>query len=166
MEAGMMRFIAGVASALLLVAAGLFFWRGQDETRAASPAAPTEQDAAYTLADLPAPASTPEKSKEEKRFARYDKDKNGAVSAAEYLASRRKAYAKLDVNGDGTLQFNEYAVKTVQKFGKADGDRSGGLSRVEFATTRPVRKPRAKPDCPPPLRQPAAANSGSDDDAG
>ena len=160
------RFLAGVASALLLVTAGLFFWRGMDSGKAALPEPPAvEQD--FALADIPAaPAATP-KSKEEKRFNRYDKDKNGAVSTVEYLASRQKAYVKLDLNRDGVLQFNEYAAKTAQKFAKADGDKSGGLTRLEFATTRVVRKspPRRAVDCPPaaPFRAPEVEGSGDED---
>jgi uncharacterized protein YxeA len=161
----MLRFGAGVLSALLLVAAGLFFWRGEEGSKAAIPLVPVDETAAYGLADLPQPASAPAKSKEEKRFNRYDKDKNGSISSEEYLASRRKAYAKLDVNGDGVLQFSEYAVKTSAKFGKADGDRSGSLTRAEFATTRPVRKARAKPDCPPPMMSAPAQSDNGDDDA-
>jgi EF hand len=161
----MLRFGAGILSAFLLVAAGLFFWQGQERSVAAPPVPLADVSTAYGLADLPQPASAPAKSKEEKRFNRYDKDKSGLVSSAEYLLSRRKAYAKLDVNGDGVLQFNEYAVKTSTKFGKADADRSGGLSRTEFATTRPIRKARPKPDCPPPLRQPEAPVEPADDDA-
>jgi EF hand len=164
-EDAMLRFGAGVLSALLLVAAGLFFWRGEDGIRAAVPSAPVADETAYGLADLPQPATAPAKSKEEKRFNRYDKDKSGSISGEEYLTSRRKAYAKMDVNGDGVLQFSEYAVKTSTKFGKADGDRSGSLTRAEFATTRPIRKARPKPDCPPPLRQPEASAGEGDDDA-
>lgn len=161
------RFLAGVVSALLLAGAGLFFWQGMDRGNAAIPTAPVSEPD-YALADIPAAPAATAKSKEEKRFNRYDKDKNGAVSTAEYLASRQKAYAKLDLNRDGVLQFNEYAAKTTQKFAKADGDRSGGLTRTEFATTRVMRKspPRRAVDCPPvaPLRAPEAEGS-SDDDA-
>jgi EF hand len=162
------RFVAGVVSALLLVAAGLFFWRGQDSGVAAMPEAPaTTFGEEFALADMPVVPAAPEKSKEEKRFNRYDKDKNGAISQGEYLASRQKAYARLDVNHDGVLQFSEYAIKTAQKFTKADGDRSTTLNRTEFATTRPVRKVRAKPDCKPTLRQaPAAASTTANDEEG
>jgi hypothetical protein len=160
------RFLAGVASALLLAAAGLFFWNGMDTSKAALPDAPVAEPD-YALADTPVAPAASAKSKEEKRFMRFDKDKNGAVSAAEYLISRQKAYAKLDANRDGVLQFSEYAAKTTLKFSKADGDKSGALTRTEFATTRVVRKspPRRKLDCPPvnPLRAPESEGSGDDD---
>jgi hypothetical protein len=147
----------------LLTAAGLFFWQGSPGSKAALPAPPIEQAAPLALADLPEPASASPKSKEEKRFNRYDKDKNGLVAQEEYLLSRRKAYAKLDANGDGVLQFAEYASKTVQKFARADGDRSGGLNRTEFASTRIVRKQQRRPNCPPSLSIPKPQQDAPED---
>ena len=163
------RFLAGVTSALLLVAAGFFAWSAGGKDQAYLPDAPAYAASPEGLADNPKAPSAPEKSKEEKRFNRYDKDKNGTITQGEYLLSRQKAYAKLDTNGDGTLSFNEYSVKTAAKFSKADGDRSKGLNRVEFATTKPVRKTKPKPDCPPatptPLRQPEANGEGEEEAA-
>ena len=92
------------------------------------------------------PAAT-ERTREEKRFGRYDKDKDGTITRAEYLLSRQKAYAKLDINGDGRLSFDEWAIKTTTKFATADRDKSGGMSPVEFATTAVKRKPAAKSKC-------------------
>jgi hypothetical protein len=87
-------------------------------------------------AKLEAPKASP-KSREERRFSRADKDKNGRIEAEELLGPRRKAYAKLDRNGNGTLSFEEWAVKTVDKFRGADRDRSGWLTPTEYATTAP-----------------------------
>jgi hypothetical protein len=79
---------------------------------------------------------------QDKRLARYDKNKNGIVEQAEYSASRRKAFDKLDSNADGKLSFDEYALKTVQKFEGADANRNGKLEAAEFATT--ARAPTKK----------------------
>jgi EF hand len=158
----MWRFLAGVASALLMVAAGILVWRSQAEApMAAAPAAP---DTALALADISPPLEASELTREQKRFARYDKDRNGAVSRAEYLLSRQKAYAKLDTNGDGRLSFEEYAVKTGAKFATADRDRTGALTAAEFLTTRVVRK-SSKQRCPPPSRVqlPVKAAPGDED---
>ncbi len=159
------RFLAGVASALLLVAAGLFFWQGQESSNAATPFPSMPDATPQSLAELPPAIEAPAASKEQKRFRRYDKDRNGAISRDEYLASRRKAYARLDTNGDGVISFNEYAVKASTKFVGADRDRSGALSAPEFATTRPVRKSRPKPDCPQPRARVQPESSANDDDA-
>jgi hypothetical protein len=163
------RFLAGVASALFLVTAGFFAWTSGWEEQSLLPEAPAYAASPSVLADNPKAPSAPEKSKEEKRFNRYDKDKDGTITQGEYLLSRQKAYAKLDTNGDGTLSFSEYSVKTRDKFAKADGDRSKGLNRTEFATTKPIRKAKPKPDCPPasptPLRQPETSSEGEEEAA-
>jgi Ca2+-binding EF-hand superfamily protein len=65
------------------------------------------------LAPIPAAPSADPKSKEEKRFARADKDENGRIALAELVEPRRRPFAKLDVNGDGKLSFEEWAVKTI-----------------------------------------------------
>lgn len=144
------RFLAGVASALLLVAAGIFFWKSGAGARDPIPPAPDTAGigAPFAAAPLADPPAASEKTREERRFSRYDKDKDGSVARDEYLASRRKAYAKLDANGDGRLSFDEWAVKTTGKFATADGDKSGALTPEEFATTRVARKAPRR-DCPP-----------------
>ena len=156
----MVRFLAGVAATLLLVTAGFFIWRAQ-AVRVAPlvPPAPLvagAADAPLTTADVAEPPAASERTREQKRFDRYDKDRNASVTRDEYLMMRRKAFAKLDTNGDGKLSFEEYAIKTNTKFAKADRNRNGVLDRAEFATTRVVRKTRPRLKCPPSLRaQPA-----------
>lgn len=162
------RFLAGVASALLLVAAGIFIWRSQAGAEQLVPPAPPGAEAPLGLADLSGPPEASEKTREQKRFSRYDKDKNGGVSRDEYLVARRKAFAKFDVNADGHLSFDEYATKTILKFASADRDKTGVLTPAEFLTTRVVRKAGGT-KCPPPTRlraAPAAGASGADDDEG
>lgn len=153
------RFLAGVASALLLMTAGLFLWRAQADRGVAVPAAPVAAaaQAPLGLVDLAGPPAASERTREQKRFTRYDRDKNGAVGRDEYLLSRRKGFAKLDVNGDGRLGFDEYAVKSTTKFAAADKDGNGALGAQEFATTRVVRKSKPRANCPPTPRAPLVA---------
>jgi hypothetical protein len=154
------RFLAGVASALLMVAGGIFLWSGLANRDTGVPAPPAVVQA-LTGSAAAAPADPPqasEKTREEKRFARYDRNKDGKVDRDEYLLARRKAFARLDTDGDGKLSFEEYAVKTSAKFATADGDKSGALDASEFATTRVVRKTKPLVHCPP-----AAAPSEADD---
>src|SRR6188508_935820 len=98
----MTRFLAGAASALLLVTGAFFIWQGRAQTpevlSAPPPAAMTIQPG-QALAPIPAAPSADPKSKEEKRFARADKDENGRITP----------FAKLDLNGDGELSFEEWA---------------------------------------------------------
>jgi hypothetical protein len=56
------------------------------------------------LAPIPAAHSADPKNKEEKRFARADKNENGRITLAELVEPRRKPFAKLDVNGDGQVE--------------------------------------------------------------
>jgi hypothetical protein len=95
---------------------------------------------------LRAPEATP-KSREQKRFSRADKDKDGRIQREELFAPRRKAFAKLDKNGNGTLSFDEWAVRTVDKFAGADRDRSGWLTPAEYATTAPPPSKRTRCSC-------------------
>jgi hypothetical protein len=114
---------------------------------------PLERDDAAKVPEaLPA-------TREQKRFDRYDKDRDGKVSREEYLAARRKAFAKLDANGDGRLSFDEWAVKAESKFAAADRDRSGAMDRAEFATTAVKRTSRPRAKCPPSEPAPAAEDS-------
>ena len=158
----MWRFLGGVASALLLVTAGFFLWRAQAQRTGVVPTAPAAaaaSDTPMTLGDIAGPPAATERTREQKRFSRYDHDKNGIVSRDEYLMARHKAFAKLDTNGDGKLSFDEYAVKTIAKFTAADRDRNSALNAAEFATTRVVRKAKPRRNCPPtPRLAPAEAD--------
>ena len=157
----MWRYFVGAGAALLLAVAGMFLFRG---TAAQSPLVPAIPAAAAAAPDdevLPEEApKASAKTREQKRFDRYDKDRNDAITRDEYLVSRKKAFAKLDTNGDGKLGFDEWALKTTGKFAGADKDKSGALTRAEFLTTAP--KPRkATPKCACP--KPAAPAEDTDD---
>ena len=142
----MARYLALGVSALLFVGAAFFFWKGQAD---ASDPIPPPPAAGERRGDLPEPPRADERTREQKRFDRYDKDRNSSITREEYLASRRKAYAKLDADGDGRLSFEEWAKKTSDKFAKADADGSGALTPPEFEATKVVRKTPARCACPP-----------------
>lgn len=150
----MLRYLAGVVSALLLVGAGVFLFRSSATAEPPLPIAPrlaAAQDGDEEAAELP--EASP-KTREEKRFARADRDKDGVISREDYVGPRRKAFAKLDTNGDGRLSFEEWAIRTTAKFAGADRDRSGTLSPTEFATTAVKRTPPGA-RCHPPRAQEA-----------
>ena len=146
----MARFLAGAAACFLFMTGAFLFWQSRAQEAPALPAPPPAREASGSLL-VPATAATPPeatpKSREERRFSRADKDKNGRIEREELLAPRRKAFAKLDLNGNGTLSFEEWAVKTVGKFGTADKDRSGWLTPAEYATTAPPPPKRKKCAC-------------------
>lgn len=134
----MARFLAGAAACLLLVTGAFLLWPGRAEQAPQLPPAPAAGPPSMIAEKTPlqAPLASP-KNREEKRFSRADKDKNGRIEREELLASRRKAFAKLDKTGDGALSFEEWGVKTIDKFAGADKDRSGWLTAAEYATTAP-----------------------------
>lgn len=153
------RFVAGGGAALLLVAGGLFWWQGQAND-APLPPAPASTTSTSSLPEalpegdddqvgpaLPMPSSATAQSREEKRFARYDRNRDGIVTRLEMLGSRVKAFKKLDADGNNLLSFEEWAVATSERFAGADSNRDGKLNASEFATTASKPKPKDKCKC-------------------
>jgi hypothetical protein len=153
----MIRFLAGAASCFLLLTGAFLLWQGRAEK---SPLPPAPQPRGISMAaystSLTAPEASP-KSREEKRFSRYDKNKDGKVQAAEYLAARQKNFEKLDADRNGALSFQEYAVKGIEKFNGAGG-RKGWLSPAEFVATAPPPPKHKSCSCAPAPTQTADAN--------
>jgi hypothetical protein len=150
----MWRYFVGGVAALLMAAAGVFLF----QSRATSEPLPPPPPAVQTGSDgtpasddaLPALAKIPrasDRTREQKRFDRYDKDRSDTITLAELMEPRRKAFAKLDRDRDGKLSFEEWAVRGITRFTDADADKSGMLSRAEFATTAPKRKAKVAPKC-------------------
>lgn len=150
------RFLAGSVAALLLVAAGLFWWQGHASRE--SPAVEARRDPPPPLEDsLPEgdgnatgealPPTASPRTREEKRFDRYDRDRDGVITRNEMLASRVKDFRKLDTDGNNLLSFEEWAGHTIDRFDGADANHDGKLTRPEFATTAPAPKPPAKCKC-------------------
>ena len=133
----MLRFLAGAAACFLLMTGAFLIWQSRAEPTSGLPGAPKARTA--TLFGDSQPLQAPEastKTREEKRFSRYDKDKDGKVETMEYLAARRRNFDKLDVDHNGGLSFQEYAVKGIEKFNAAGG-KKGWLTPAEFVATAP-----------------------------
>lgn len=152
----MLRFAAGAGAALLLVLGGFFIWQSvasRDsgiEVPAAIADVQEEEAAGEEESGAPAPPpSADSRTKEQRRFDRADKDKNGIIVLDELYQPRRRAFARLDKNGDGRLSFEEWAVRTATRFSEADRNRDRRLTREEFATTAPRRRApsRNKANC-------------------
>ena len=163
----MLRFLAGAGSALLLAAAGIFFWtsRAQQEGPAV-PGAPAAR-AAETVADSGSPAEPPaadERTREQRRFDRADRNRDGRITLDELTYARHRAFARLDTNHDGRLSFEEWAVRTLTKFSTADANHDNALSREEFATTAPHRRTSSRQArCNCTQRAPAAADESDNE---
>ncbi len=151
----MNKVLLGAVGMVVLLAIGLFWWQGRAQVEEAAPPPLIDVDAPdgselpmIDPGDMtgPAPPEATELSREEKRFFRYDRDRDRIISRNEMLSSRTNAFRKLDKDGNNLLTFEEWAVATVDKFENADANRDEKLTAREFATTRP--KPRArKPGC-------------------
>lgn len=145
----MWRYFVGAAAALLLAGAGFLLFQSGAQPDRPLFRAPPQAGAVPDALPSAAPAAT-ERTREEKRFDRYDKDRDGKITREEYLVSRRKAFAKLDTDHNGQLSFDEWAIRTTTKFATADADHSGAMNAAEFLTTKVVRKTAPKCACPAP----------------
>lgn len=153
----MNRVLLGAFGALVLVAIGLFMWQGRAiETQGlAPPEAPAPAvasplpSAAADAASMRGPSlpSAEKPSDEQRRFARYDINRDLIVTRNEMLSTRAAAFRKLDKDGNNLLTFEEWAVATVVKFEGADKDRDDRLTPAEFGTTRPKTKPKPRCAC-------------------
>jgi hypothetical protein len=150
----MNRLILGAVGALLLAGIGLFWWQGRAEVEQGAPpplpqpvATPDELPQA-DIAGLmgPTPPEATELTREQRRFFRYDRNRDLKITRREMLSSRTDSFRKLDKDGNNLLTFEEWAVATVQRFEKADGNRDEELTQAEFATTAPKRGAK-KPAC-------------------
>ena len=131
----MNRIVLSALATLLFVAAGLFWWQGRAETEQGDPppapeefAEPGNAPEALPSANVagkfgPAPPEATEATREQRRFWRYDRDRDGRITRNEMLSTRTAAFRKID----------------------KDGNRE--LTPAEFATTKPKRSPQPKCRC-------------------
>lgn len=152
----MKQAVLGGVGALVLVGAGLFWWQGRAQVEQGAPppavAEATPAPDELPLADPagmrgPAPPEATELSREERRFFRYDRNRDRKISRNEMLSTRSDAFRKLDKDGNNLLTFEEWAVTTVDRFEGADTDGNGELSQAEFARTAPKRTAQPKCKC-------------------
>lgn len=155
----MNRIVLGALAALLFVSAGLFWLQGRAEVEQGIP--PPEPIAGKTAtadgdglpqADVsglkgPAPPEATEQTREERRFARYDRNTDKRITRVEMMSSRTDAFRKLDKDGNNLLTFEEWAAATSDRFQGADSNGDSWLSPREFARTRPKVKPADRCKC-------------------
>lgn len=152
----MRQFWIGTFVCMGLLLGGLMIWQlraGQDADIPDAPPPPDLRPTGLPVAGGNAPAAgspppeppeAPAISREERRFNRYDIDRDEAITRIELMSSRTKAFRVLDKDGNNLLTFEEWAVATGDRFAIADRDANGRLSRGEFATGRPKAAARCK----------------------
>jgi hypothetical protein len=147
----LLRFFAGVAACFLFMTGAFLIWQSKAAQGPRLPSAPQARGySASMLSSSGSPLRAPEasqKDREEKRFSRADKNKDGKIESEEVLGARRKAFAKLDSNGNGALSFEEWAAKTIGKFEGADSDHNGILTAAEYASTAPPQPKHPSCSC-------------------
>jgi len=148
----MNRVVLGALLALTLAGIGLFWLQGraQVEQGAPPPVVPTAPPTGLPSGDAsglqgPSLPQAGKLTREQERFGRYDRNRDGKITRDEMLSTRVDDFRKLDKDGNNLLTFEEWAVTTSDRFGGADANRDGWLSPAEFATTAPKHKP--KPSC-------------------
>lgn len=152
----MRQTILGVFLGLIFAGVGVFWWQGRAQVEANAPPPPEPEDVALAPEELPeidpgdmqgpTPPEASELTKEQKRFFRYDRNRDWRISRNEMLSTRSDGFRKLDVDGNNLLTFEEWAVTTATRFDGADADGNAELTPAEFATTAPKPKPK-KPAC-------------------
>jgi EF hand len=155
----MIRGLLGGLAALMLVAAGVFWWQGRAQTAfdGEAPALPVTEASDEEPEDLPsadvdgmmgtAPPEATSVGRETRRFNLVDKDRDNRISRTEMLSGRARDFRKLDKDGNNLLTFDEWAHTTIDKFKGADGNADLFLTREEFVTTRPKERPKPKQKC-------------------
>lgn len=152
----MNRLVLGAVIALVLVGIGLFWLQGRAQVEEGAPPpepiASAADETELPVTDVsglrgPPPPEATELTKEQQRFGRYDRDRDGRITRNEMLSTRTAAFRKLDRDGNNLLDFEEWAVSTVNRFEGADTNRNDELDPAEFATTRPKKTTRTRCRC-------------------
>ena len=145
----MLRFFAGVGSALLLVAAASSSGPAWPRTRSDPvPDAPAGAEAAPRRsgragAARPRPTSA---RKEQRRFDRADRDNDGRITLEELLYPRRRAFQRLDTNATAGSRFEEWAVRTARPSSARPTPIATGAEprRIRHHRAAPARRRRAR----------------------
>src|SRR6185437_7674524 len=93
-EIVMLRFLAGAAACFLLMTGAFLIWQSRAAQGPSLPGAPAPRAFSASMvsdASLQAPEASA-KSREEKRFSRYDHNKDGKVEVDENLAARHRNF--------------------------------------------------------------------------
>ena len=156
----MNKFVLGAFAALLVAGIGLFWWEGRAEVERGAPPPDPEalaQNEAPDPMELPtadpgdmrgpAPPEATELTREQRRFFRYDRNRDLTITRQEMLSTRTSAFRKLDTDGNNLLTFEEWAATTADRFSGMDGNGDGKLNAAEFATSAPKPKRRTSCNC-------------------
>lgn len=149
------RVVLGLFLGLIIASVGLYWWQGAAQVEKLAPPppslapGPSPDDLPVTdPGDMqgPTPPEASDLTREQRRFFRYDRNRDLVITRNEMLSTRSDGFRKLDKDGNNLLTFEEWAVTTADKFDGADVNGDGKLTQREFATTAP-KAPAGKPAC-------------------
>ncbi|WAT18415.1 hypothetical protein OZN62_02210 [Aurantiacibacter sp. MUD11] len=153
----MNRVILGGFLALVMVGLGLFWMQGRAQVeRGAPPPDPAAEEIgdpdALPLADAgdltgPEPPEASELTREQRRFFRYDRNRDLKITRNEMLSTRTDAFRRLDTDGNNLLTFEEWAITTSDRFAEMDANEDNELTQAEFATSAPAPRASSRPSC-------------------
>ena len=148
----MSRVILGLFLGLVLSTVGLYWWQGRAQVEQLAPPPPEPEVNTPNADELPltdpgdmrgpVPPEASELTREQRRFFRYDRNRDWRITRNEMLSTRSEGFRALDVDGNNLLTFEEWAVTTAERFDEADADRDGKLTPKEFATKAPKKATR------------------------
>ncbi len=152
------RLILGAFGALLLVGLGLFWMQGRAQVEEGAPppepevAEAVEDPDALPSADVtdltgPEPPEASELTREQRRFFRYDRNRDLKITRNEMLSTRTDSFRDLDVDGNNLLTFEEWAITTSSRFEEMDANDDDELTQAEFATSAPAPRRTSAPSC-------------------
>ncbi|MEM7778965.1 MAG: hypothetical protein AAF697_01085 [Pseudomonadota bacterium] len=154
----MRQTVLGVFLGLVLAGVGVFWWQGRAQVDQNAPPPPEPEELVEAdpeelpqvdPGDMvgPAPPEASELTREERRFFRYDRNRDRIITRQEMLSTRTDAFRKLDVDGNNLLTFEEWAVTTSNRFAEMDEDADEKLTQAEFATSAPARRTSQRASC-------------------
>lgn len=157
-ELRMNKMVLGAFFALIMVGLGLFWMQGRAQVEEGAPPPdpeviePVEDPDALPSADAadltgPEPPESSELTREQRRFFRYDRNRDLKITRNEMLSTRSDAFRRLDTDGNNLLTFEEWAITTSTRFGEMDGNANNELTQAEFATSAPAPRQPSTPSC-------------------
>ena len=143
---------------MLLVALGLFWMQGRAQVEEGAPppefgnigGVAVDPDAlpASDAADMtgPEPPEASELTREQRRFFRYDRNRDRKITRNEMLSTRTDGFRKLDMDGNNLLTFEEWAVTTAIAFCRNGRrrERRADAGRIRHQRTSPAPHLAAK----------------------
>ena len=149
------RIMLGLVLGLIVATVGLYWWQGVAQVELNAPPPPDVEELP-SADDLPLtdpgeltgpePPEASELTREQRRFFRYDRNRDLVITRNEMLSTRSDGFRALDVDGNNLLTFEEWAVTTADRFDSADANSDDRLTPQEFASTA-QRKPARSRGC-------------------